>query len=75
MKKRLRYFGKFEGLGTDVTQTKITSYRRENFFSVGRTDLAVVILETSELTLSYKLFRKRRSLGGLFLVTYDRFVI
>jgi hypothetical protein len=40
-------------LGTDVTQTKITSYRIENFFSVGRTDLAVVILETSEFTLSF----------------------
>ena len=38
-------------VGTDVTQTKITSYRIENFLSVGRTDLAVVILKTSELTL------------------------
>jgi hypothetical protein len=41
------------GLGTDTTQTKITSYRIEKKFSVCRTDVAVVILETSEFTLSF----------------------
>ena len=50
--------GEVSGIGTDVTQTKMTSYKIENFFSVSRTGSSYITLELSGLALSYRPYKK-----------------
>ena len=66
-KKKMRglsFFSLF--LGTDVTQIKMTSYRIEKFFFVGRTFFPPSNFETSEPALFNELIRKMQ-ICGIFL--------